>query len=459
MSSLATAQGSIQAQSVPRVEESDRRVWDVAFVGLLLYIIIEYTRLPMMFPVLAPLHLGKVAVGITAVGLLIGHQARAVRSGLCRALDASILFFLVAVFMSMLFAFHFKLAWDQFVGAVQWVVIYFLISRVLNNRWRLRVFILVFLLLNFKMAQFVIRMYAYELGLGVSTSQLATQGVGAGSTGFFSNSADLGVALCVALPISGFLIFGEKKKLWKLGLMGFTLAYLGAILLSGSRGAVVGAVGVALFAVVRNPKKIAAVLLVLLLIPGIIYFLPDASKDRFESAIEYEDDKTASHRILLWKAGLRMFADHPLFGVGPFNFALVRYQHYSSDDSHPTVTVAHSIYIETLSELGVFGALAVLAIWIVFFRLNAKTRKLVLASDPQGKKGFYYNLAYSLDLALVGYLVSGAFLSVLYYPHIWVLAGLSVGLHRSFAQAEQDRALREGTAKTNAQLTPSACAP
>jgi hypothetical protein len=31
---------------------------------------------------------------------------------------------------------------------------------------------------------------------------------------------------------------------------------------------------------------------------------------------------------------------------------------------------------------------------------------------------------------MVGYLVSGAFLAVLYYPHLWILLGLSVATHK-----------------------------
>jgi len=38
-------------------------------------------------------------------------------------------------------------------------------------------------------------------------------------------------------------------------------------------------------------------------------------------------------------------------------------------------------------------------------------------------------MAQGLNLAMVGYLLSGAFLAVLYYPHLWVLLGLSVGLN------------------------------
>lgn len=39
-------------------------------------------------------------------------------------------------------------------------------------------------------------------------------------------------------------------------------------------------------------------------------------------------------------------------------------------------------------------------------------------------------------MAIVAFLVSGAFLTTLYYPHMWFLVGMSVGLHRAVAQNE-----------------------
>lgn len=34
-----------------------------------------------------------------------------------------------------------------------------------------------------------------------------------------------------------------------------------------------------------------------------------------------------------------------------------------------------------------------------------------------------------LDLAMIGYLVSGAFATLFYFPHMWVLVGFAIGLH------------------------------
>jgi hypothetical protein len=47
-------------------------------------------------------------------------------------------------------------------------------------------------------------------------------------------------------------------------------------------------------------------------------------------------------------------------------------------------------------------------------------------------------LSRAADVSLVGFLVTGAFITVLYYPHYWLLAAFSVALQRAY---EEQRAL------------------
>jgi O-Antigen ligase len=65
-----------------------------------------------------------------------------------------------------------------------------------------------------------------------------------------------------------------------------------------------------------------------------------------------------SNRGDFWRVALRAFRDHPVRGVGSGGFAVEWLRHrtiaYAARD-------AHSIYIETLAELGILGALALAA--------------------------------------------------------------------------------------------------
>lgn len=402
--------------------------WDLAFLGILGYLVVEYTRLAAMYPILRPLALGKVVVAICFLGWLISPRiATAGRSG-SRLLELAVWLFVLVCFVSSCFAEYSSQAWDQFLDVLRLVVVYFLIGRVVNSSWRVRAFALVLLLLNLKLAQFAIRSYSAGLAYGRSETFMASRGVGAGSTGFFGNPGDLGVAMCVVWPLAGMLFLGESKKLARLIYLTSFVAFSGAILVCGSRGAFVGAILTGLVAAARNLRRFGIALLFLMLVPGLFYLLPEASKARLRSALHWEADRTATIRMQLWKAGLRMFKDHPVVGVGPANFPPNYADNYAGPGEEPKNWVPHSIYIQALSELGLPGMIALLLMIGSFFRLNARTLNKYGPLGKGQKRPFEYYLAQGLNLSMVGYMISGAFLAVLYYPHLWILLGLSVGL-------------------------------
>jgi O-antigen ligase len=128
-----------------------------------------------------------------------------------------------------------------------------------------------------------------------------------------------------------------------------------------------------------------------------------------------------------------MLRDHPFLGVGPANFPPNYAEKYSRPGDNPGEWAPHSIYIQALSELGIAGTILFLLFVASCFLLNASTRKVLLERGFGKQNNFEYYLAMGLDMALVGFLVSGAFLTVLYYPHLWVILGISAGLNTAAA--------------------------
>jgi len=62
---------------------------------------------------------------------------------------------------------------------------------------------------------------------------------------------------------------------------------------------------------------------------------------------------------------------------------------------------------------------------LFIFILNVPTRK---QANVLNKK-FLYFMAYGLDAGLIGYLVAGFFVTVLYYPFFWVQLAMTVALY------------------------------
>ena len=432
--------------------------WSLAFAGLLFYVVVEYTRLPAMYPFLVVFRPGKIAIILAALGYLVSPRLHANGRPATRGFDLAIFVFLLGNLVSACLAPQTEYVWDGFLNMLGWGMIYFLITRILISSWRIRVFLFLLLLLNLKLAQHAIRQYIAERAMGLSDMRIIEGGglIG-GSSGFFGNAADLGLAMVIVWAIAWALLVGktEKKKLPRVFLIICFALFLLVILLCGSRGAVVGAGAIVLAALARTPRKIGAVALVLLFLCCISFVLPDASKERFRSAWDWQNDQNAASRVMFWKVGLRMFWDYPVLGVGPENFGQVYKTQYLG---LPTAAApaAHSVYIEALAESGLVGAASLVALVVLFLRLNARTRKHALVSSPAGRRSFEYCVPLGLDLALVGYLTSGAFLSVLYYPHLWILLGLSVAANTACAnQQPAEQAAEKESRERNFALAAS----
>ena len=134
-----------------------------------------------------------------------------------------------------------------------------------------------------------------------------------------------------------------------------------------------------------------------------------------------------------------MFRDHPIVGVGPANFSRQYRDRYYGSDPFPRLWAPHSIYIQALTDSGLLGFIPVLFLWYFALRLNGRTRRQLRELGLEGHRVFEYRLAFGLELSLVAYMVCGAFLTVLYYPHFWYLLGMSVGLHRVCMQRQPEQ--------------------
>lgn len=410
--------------------------WSLGFVGVLLFIFVQYTSLPLMYPVLAPLHTAKIAVGLALLGYLIAPRSPAGIAKEPRVIDAAILFLMFSIVVSAVLNSGRVGIWGGVLYVLDWVVIYFLISRLLTSRWRLRWVIFLLLLLNLKMAQYSVRTYIAGIRAGYSGMEIIKLGGASGArmTAFFGNADDFGMAMCIVFGLTLPLLFRKRQKLYQKFFLGVCfLGFLLAVLLCGSRGAVVGAAAVVFVALIRMPKKSAAVMVLLFFVAALLVVMPGAGWTRFQNALHWRQDKDVYSRFMLWKAGAYMWANHPGFGVGAMEFPntflsnplYVSWNPYGAE-THAT----HSIYVEAISELGTAGTLLLALAIVAFFRGNAQTRKWALAQNPEGRRSFDYCLAAALDLAMVAYLVCGVFLAELYYPHLWILLGLGAATSR-----------------------------
>lgn len=176
-------------------------------------------------------------------------------------------------------------------------------------------------------------------------------GQGGGSNAF-------GTALVMTLPFLFFKIFSSQK--WeKITAICFIPLWLISIVAVASRGAflVLLIVGALLF--LRSRRK---VVLVVCLAAATVIFFHYAGQyfwERMDTITEYQHDTSAQIRMAQWQAGIRMFSEYPLTGVGPGNFPYLSplYTGFRVQGGQGGGFVAHNTYIELLAETGFAGLL------------------------------------------------------------------------------------------------------
>jgi len=381
------------------------------------YLLFEYVRPQSIYEALEgpPWAQLTILLSLAAHFLLEGKSFR-----LKTAADATLGIFSLILLLSSVQAFRPQVAYDKLPEFFSWVLIYLLISNIVVTERRFLVFMLAFLLYSFKMSQHATRDWA--------SAGFAFRDWGVtGAPGWFHNSGEFGIQMVIFAPLAVHFALGLSRhwgRVAKLlvGTMVIT-AVMGTIG-SSSRGAMIGLAVVAAFMVAKTKYKLkGAVALVVLAVFGAI-LLPEESLERFRTMGE---DETSVSRKTYWAAGIQAMQQHPVLGIGYANWTVyMRYEHGG-------MGLPHNIFVQAGAELGYAGLLAFIAMIVATFVVNYRTRKML---RPLGERGaFMSSMAHGLDAALVGYLVSGSFVTVLYYPYFWINLAMTVALHNAARHA------------------------
>ena len=173
-----------------------------------------------------------------------------------------------------------------------------------------------------------------------------------------------------------------------------SLCLLVVIILTGSRGAALAAIGSMSLVVLKSKHFIIIGFIMLLTVFAGWYSLPDAVQERFVNTGSTSDE-TGQKRLTLWRAGIDIFSQNPIFGVGIGNFISEGQKIDFSIDQVP-----HNIFIECLSQSGILAFLTLMLIFITYFRINHNTRRNIEAKNDVLWIRF---LSHGLDVGIVGF--------------------------------------------------------
>jgi len=151
--------------------------------------------------------------------------------------------------------------------------------------------------------------------------------------------------------------------------------------------------------------------------------MPEQYQQRFLSPVRYaggeEMDESNELRIRIWKAGWRMFLDHPVLGVGAGQFSTAYGTVYSGREHGPWMR-PHNLLIQVGCELGLVGLVA-----FGYFLLQIlKVNRSILRLKEKSPYKLNYEVAVTCGALLAGVAVMSIFGHTLYRPYWYLLGGM-----------------------------------
>ena len=233
---------------------------------------------------------------------------------------------------------------------------------------------------------------------------------------------ELAVALIITIPLLYYLILQTDKLmsmlpfLAKVGAKWLKRTLLASIALcavsalgSHSRGALLAIVAMSSMLWWRSKSKLTVGLVLLILSPAIILFMPEEWTSRMSTIKTYDEDSSAMGRLNAWTMAINI-ANNRLMGAGFANDSPLVYQMYAPDPNF--VIVAHSIYFQVLGQHGYIG----LGLYLLFWILTYRTAGRIMEKTRQRPDWEWaWQLAAMMKVSIVGFAVGGAFLSLAFW--------------------------------------------
>ncbi|MFN8113687.1 MAG: O-antigen ligase family protein [Solirubrobacterales bacterium] len=278
---------------------------------------------------------------------------------------------------------------------------------------------------------------AYGLSAAPSSSAAAVSATAAGDlnrvTGTIGDPNLLASVLVVGIVMSATLALDQSRELLTRILGGVSMVLcFSAVVATASRGGLI-ATGAALLAWIviapkgTRPRVFAAVLA---FAATVFLFFSVVASDEQVARITTADG--GAGRTDIWKIGWRMFEANPVVGVGSGNFrtssihyllaepGAIQRSYYIAD----TPAVAHNLYLEILTELGLVGLTLFLAVIVGSMAAAVRAYRRF---DRLGDAGMA-TIARATVIGLVATLAADFFLSAQFSKQLWILLSLGPAL-------------------------------
>jgi len=384
----------------------------LSFWLVCLAMLFEYVRPQAIYTWMEPVPWSQILLILAPIMFVLEGGTIRIRNAMTPWLVA----FGLAVLLSSALAIYPQTSQAELYVFGTWVLFYLLIASVANTESKFLLFFLLYMLASFKMSQHGFRTWL-ERGFG-----FADWGA-TGAPGWFQNSGEFGIQMCIFLPLTLYLLVALRPYVTRRTLLIISvlpITALASIIASNSRGALLGIAAVGLWVLLRTRYRVRVLLGIAVVAYLVMYVTPPETRERFTTI---GTDKTSESRKLYWRHGIEMFKQYPVSGIGYENWKKVYPERYGSG------SLSHNIFIQAGAELGAVGLITLLGLIISSFVVNYRTRRMMLRLGDQGQ--FLALTARGLDAGMIGFLVSGFFVTVLFYPFLWFNLAMTAAVHEA----------------------------
>ncbi len=247
---------------------------------------------------------------------------------------------------------------------------------------------------------------------------------------FIADNNDFGLALNMTVPMLFFLAREEENRKLKIffWIMFFCCAF--AVLLTYSRGALLGLAAIMTTLALRSRHRLLSAFLITFTVFMVISFAPSAWEARMHAFLGGTLDESAQQRLTSWAFAWNLTKHYPITGAGFECFTPNLFALFSSRDPRAwlaghTSSGPHSIYFQVMAEQGFVGLAIFLGLLFSCIFSARRLRKQVAGNESLRWVASYSSI---VELSIIGYMVSGAFLGRAYFDLFWQIVAVLITL-------------------------------
>jgi O-antigen ligase len=186
--------------------------------------------------------------------------------------------------------------------------------------------------------------------------------------GHFGDPNTLGTYLVLLLPwvihLCRHARTAAQRRLW----LAVGALYIAGVAATGSRSSLITlGVCVFLYWLQARRRALLAAIIVAVTAAGILA-LPQATEKRYAALADSETWASGTGRVDLWREGLTMMADNPVFGVGPRGFSQELHRAHEQEGGwHVTASRSHNTYLQIAAEVGLPALAIAGCVWLACF--------------------------------------------------------------------------------------------